>query len=204
MSKRTDSQKVNAGSMADIAFLLLIFFLVTTTIETDVGINRMLPRLEKNPIIADVFERNILRILIDGQGQLLVDDVSIELVDLKQKAVAFLDNGGFVYGHPEYCGYCKGERDPNSSDAPSKAIISLSNSRETSYEAYISVQNELIRAYNHLRNREALRLYQKDYETLEVEYKNPTITSEQAEHLKSKIKNIQELFPLKLTELETK
>ncbi len=204
MSKRTNGQNVNAGSMADIAFLLLIFFLVTTSIETDVGINRMLPKLEKNPIIADVFERNILRVLIDSQGQLLVDDVLIELTDLRQKAIAFLDNGGFTYDHPAYCGYCKGERDPNSSDAPSKAIISLSNNRETSYEAYISVQYELLRAYGYLRNRAAQRLYQKDYATLESEYKDPTITIEEAERLKSKIKNIQELFPLKLTELETK
>ncbi|MCK5441500.1 MAG: biopolymer transporter ExbD [Maribacter sp.] len=204
MGKRTNIQRVNAGSMADIAFLLLIFFLVTTSIETDVGIDRMLPKLEKNPVIADVFERNILRVLIDDHGQLLVDDVLIELTDLRQKAIAFLDNGGFAYNHPAYCGYCKGERNPNSSDAPSKAIISLSNNRETKYGAYISVQNELLRAYGYLRNREAQRLYQKDYATLESEYKDPTITIEEAEHLKSKIKNIKELFPLKFTESETK
>ena len=204
MGKNTEIPKVNAGSMADIAFLLLIFFLVTTSIETDVGMERMLPKIEEDAPIIDIYKRNMLQVLVDGKGDLLVNGEPVELNDLSQMAKNFLDNGGFSSEHPAHCGYCEGLRDPKSSDNPSKAIISVGTSRETKYEAYIAVQNELLAAYNALRNREAQRRYQKDYTLMEAEYLDSEMSANEKEILKRKIKHIQELFPLKLTEVEIK
>ena len=152
MAKRA-AQEVNAGSMADIAFLLLIFFLVTTTIEKDSGITRKLPPIEESEEDVIIKQKNIFTVLINKNDQLLVEDEVMELKNLRKAAVEFLDNNG-----DGSCGYCKGKKDPSSSDNPDKAIISLANDRETSYAAYISVQNELVAAYNQLRNRRALEV----------------------------------------------
>ncbi len=204
MAKRGAPPEVNAGSMADIAFLLLIFFLVTTTIETDAGLDRMLPPIEppteEPPIIR---EKNIFTVNINKSGQLLVEGELTNLKDLRKKAMDFLDNGGAPAGTPEYCNYCKGKRDAASSDNPDKAIISLKNDRETKYSTYITVQNELVGAYNELRNREAQRLYKRNFTEMEAEYINPETPANIREELKEKVLNIQNLFPQKLSEAET-
>lgn len=152
MAKRA-APEVNAGSMADIAFLLLIFFLVTTTIEKDSGINRKLPPMEENDEDVIIKQKNIFTVLLNKNDDLLVEDENMNIKDLRQAAVDFLDNGG-----DGSCDYCQGVKDPASSDNPDKAIISLKNDRETSYAAYIAVQNELVAAYNVLRNRRALEI----------------------------------------------
>ena len=93
MAKRS-APEVNAGSMADIAFLLLIFFLVTTTIEKDSGstVNFLLwKKMLKPPIIK---QRNIFTVLLNGKDQLLVEDELMELKDLRAAAIEFLDNNG--------------------------------------------------------------------------------------------------------------
>ena len=204
MARRAGAPEVSAGSMADIAFLLLIFFLVTTTIETDAGLDRMLPPweppTEDPPIIK---QKNIFTVNINRNGQLLVEDEIIEITKLREKAMAFLDNGGAPSGTPDYCSYCKGAKDASSSDNPDKAIISLKNDRETEYSTYITVQNELVGAYNDLRNREAMRLFKKNFVDMEAEYLNPETSDEVKEELKEKVKRIQGLFPQKLSEAET-
>jgi len=120
--KRSAPPEVNAGSMADIAFLLLIFFLVTTTIQTDQGINRKLPPIDDTERPEDnlVKEKNIFTVLINRNDQLLVEDKLMDLKDLRQAAIKFLDNGG-----DGTCTYCRGTHDEVSSDNPEKAIISL-------------------------------------------------------------------------------
>lgn len=152
MAKRA-APEVNAGSMADIAFLLLIFFLVTTTIEKDSGINRKLPPMEDNTEPPVIKQKNIFTVLVNKKDDLLVEDEPMAIKDLRQAAIEFLDNNG-----DGSCKFCKGKKDEKSSDNPDKAIISLKNDRETSYAAYISVQNELVAAYNVLRNRRALEI----------------------------------------------
>lgn len=201
MPKRGEAPQVSAGSMADIAFLLLIFFLVTTTIETDAGLDRMLPPQITTPP-RPVNQRNILPILINGEDRLMVDDEVIELKDLKNITIAFLDNGGALKETTNYCDYCKGERDVQSSDNPHVAIVSLMSNRETSYGAYISVQNELVGAYNSLRNRESQRLYKIDFTAMEVLYSNSETPKAIKKELKSKIRKIQDLYPMKLSEAE--
>ena len=203
MPKRGAPPEVNAGSMADIAFLLLIFFLVTTTIETDAGLDRMLPPIEPPDTDVIIKQKNIFQVNINRDGQLLADDELTNIKDLRAKAIAFLDNGGAPSGSPDYCNYCKGKRDVASSDSPAQAIISLKNDRETKYGTYITVQNELVGAYNDLRNREAQRLYKKDFTDMEAEYLNPETPDNVREELKEKVKRIQDLFPQKLSEAET-
>ena len=199
MPRRKGAPEVNAGSMADIAFLLLIFFLVTTTIETDAGLDRMLPPAEPPEDIDVVIkQKNIFTVNINKNGQLLVEEEIMDIKNLRAAAIAFLDNGG-----DGSCNYCKGRKDATSSDNPEKAIISLKNDRETKYSTYITVQNELVGAYNDLRNREAQRLFGRDFTEMENKFLNPETPSSERDDLKPKVKRIQELFPQKLSEAET-
>ncbi|WP_405208356.1 ExbD/TolR family protein [Aquimarina sp. LLG6339-5] len=192
--------EVNAGSMADIAFLLLIFFLVTTTIETDYGISRRLPPppedIQSNMLIK---EKNLFRVELNQLNELFVEKKPLALKDLKTAAIAFLDNGGGV--ETEYCSYCRGARDPKSSDNPDKAVISLVNSRETNYETYIAVQNELISAYEELRNREALRVYGVSFKLMKAYLKDANYSGDKT-LLKDQIKQIRLMYPEKLSEAE--
>ena len=122
----------------------------------------------------------------------------MNLKNLRNAATAFLENNA-----DGSCNYCKGRKDAASSDNPTKAIISLKNDRETKYSTYITVQNELVGAYNDLRNREAQRLYNQDFTKMEAEYLNPETPSAVRDDLKDKVKRIQDMFPQKLSEAET-
>ena len=196
---RRSSPEVNAGSMADIAFLLLIFFLVTTTIETDSGISRKLPPIEENEEDVIIKQKNIFTVLLNGKDQILVEDELMELEDIRAAAIEFLDNGG---GKGENgCDYCKGKRDPRSSDNPDKAIVSLKNERETSYAAYISVQNELVAAYTHLRNVRAEELYGESYSEMVKNYRDVNWSGNK-QKLKEKINNLRSDYPQKLSEVQ--
>jgi hypothetical protein len=202
MAKRS-APEVNAGSMADIAFLLLIFFLVTTTIETDSGLNRKLPPMEDQVDPPIIREKNIFTVVVNKNDQLLVEEKLTDIQDLRSLAVAFLDNGGGV--GEEACDYCQGERDESSSDNPDKAIISLKNNRETSYKVYIAIQNELVAAYNELRNREFLRLYPSvglNFVDAQKKYDDPRTSVDDVEDLKPKIDVVKKMFPQKLSEAE--
>ena len=200
---RRSAPEVNAGSMADIAFLLLIFFLVTTTIETDSGINRKLPPMDEiidPPIIK---ERNIFTVVVNKNNQILVEEKPMDLRDIRKEAVAFLDNGGGL--GDEACDYCQGNKDRSSSDNPEKAIISLKNDRETDYKVYISVQNELVAAYNELRDREFTRLYPSEnmsYVEADKKYSDPRSDKTVKEKLKEKLSVIKTLYPMQLSEAE--
>ncbi len=197
---RRSSPEINAGSMADIAFLLLIFFLVTTTMETDMGISRKLPPIPEDNVEPPVIkQKNIFTVIVSRDNELLVEDELMELSELRQAAVEFLDNGGGV--GEEACDYCQGARDPGSSDNPEKAIISLVNDRRTEYRTYISVQNELVAAYNQLRNREAQRLYGTSFTQMEADYNSPNYRGNK-ETLKERIEVIKEMYPQKLSEAE--
>jgi len=203
MAKRS-APEVNAGSMADIAFLLLIFFLVTTTIETDSGLNRKLPPLEDQVDPPITREKNIFTVLVSKNDQLLVEEKLADIEDLRSLAISFLDNGGGV--GDEACEYCQGERNESSSDNPDKAIISLKSDRETSYKVYIAVQNELVAAYNDLRNREFERLFPNlgiNFVLAQKQYDDPRTNVDTALELKPKIAQVKAMFPQKLSEAET-
>ena len=155
MAKRK-LQEINAGSMADIAFLLLIFFLVTTTMESNYGIRRKLPPPEdKNqPPPPVIKKKNVLEIVINGNDKMLIEEEPADVKDVRKIAIDFITNNG---------------KDPKSSDNPQKAVISIKHTRETSYKMYISVYNELIAAYNNIRDRYAKQKYGKPFDKLTEE-----------------------------------
>jgi len=149
--KRFDNQ-INAGSMADIAFLLLIFFLVTTTIDVDKGITVKLPPWTDEDLHHGLIrERNILFVKVNADNELLVRKELIHISELKERATEFILNP---------------KQRPDMSSSPKKALISLQNDRGTNYETYISVYNELKAAYNQIWEEEALKRYGKAYENL--------------------------------------
>lgn len=156
-SFRRQSASVNAGSMADIAFLLLIFFLVTTTISADKGISRQLPRVCDTPdCTADIPERNLLQVSMNEKQQIMVEDNIVELTEIKELIETFIDNNG-----SDTCDYCEGEQNLESSDHPKKAVISLSHDALTKYDLFISVQDEITKAYYDLRERYAKKTFNK-------------------------------------------
>mgnify|MGYP000370678314 FL=1 len=202
MAKRA-APEVNAGSMADIAFLLLIFFLVTTTIETDSGINRKLPPTDEVVDPPVIKQRNIFTVVVNKDNRLLVEEELMDISELREAAIAFLDNGGGQ--GEEACDYCKGKRDTSSSDNPEKAIISLKNDRETSYKVYIAVQNELVAAYNDLRDREFALLNPMagmTYTEAQKRYSDPRSTATEKAKLKPMLDEVKNMYPQKLSEAE--
>jgi len=163
-SRRAPS--VNAGSMADIAFLLLIFFLVTAVIPNDQGINRKLPRIcpQVEDCRVDIKEKNILRIALNAKQELMIEDELAAINQIKDISIAFLDNNG-----DKSCDYCNGEELPDSSDNPKKAVISLQVDDATQYNMFIKVQDELTKAYYELRSIYAKKHFNKSPNELSPE-----------------------------------
>ncbi|WP_290698800.1 biopolymer transporter ExbD [Lacinutrix sp.] len=208
MAKRS-APEVNAGSMADIAFLLLIFFLVTTDIAVDSGLSRKLPPWEPDintpPVI--IKEKNIFALTLNSNNEILLtsggDSELLAIKDLQERTTAFLDNGG---GKDEdACKRCKGAKSPESSDNLQKAVISLANDRLTDYKTYITVQNEILAAYNVIRNREFI----KDYPNLKMNFVEATAMYQDKgadkkvrESLKEKLEAIKLVVPQKFSEAE--
>jgi len=153
--QRGETPGVNAGSMADIAFLLLIFFLVTTTIDIDKGIPVKLPPYsEETPESQAMKKRNVYRVVVNANNQLLVRDEQMDIKTLKDNAKKFISNNG---------------KDPSLSVSPKNAIISLQNDRGTNYETYLTVYNELKAAYSELWDDESMFKYQRRYKDLDGE-----------------------------------
>ncbi len=186
MGKR-DVQEVNAGSMADIAFLLLIFFLVTTTMDTDSGLARLLPppvpdNVEPPPPIKD---RNVFTVLLNSNNQLLVKGKQLKVDELKDAAKEFILNENNDEKLPEF----KDVEVEFFGVVPvTKGVISLQNDNGTQYQAYLMVQNELQRAYSEVRNELARRKWGKDYEDLNEDQQ----------------KAVRTIYPQKISEAEPK
>ena len=190
MPKRGAPPEINAGSMADIAFLLLVFFLVTTTMDTDLGLARLLPP----PILEDVEtppikERNVFIVLVNANDQLLVEGDLMEIDELREAAKEFIANPANEENLPE-----KKEKDVPffGKMMVSKQVISLQNDNGTSYDMYIQVQNELAAAYNELRNEIAMDQFGVSYDAL-VEAGD-----------KAKVKAVREVYPQRISEAEPK
>ena len=154
MKKRRFKNEINAGSMADIAFLLLIFFLVTTTIVVDKGIAVKLPPWEKFPPIERLPDKNVFSVKVNANDELLIEGQIGDISDLKDLTKEFIMNP------------LKREDLP---DKPTKAVISLQNDRGTAYETYLKVYNEIKAAYNELWNEATQRQFGKDYDKLSSE-----------------------------------
>ncbi|WP_333845065.1 ExbD/TolR family protein [Alistipes dispar] len=173
-------QEINAGSMADIAFLLLIFFLVATTMNTDTGLMRMLPPMppeNQQQEEIKVKERNLFLVLISGSGNIMAGVLGkqeqIQLSQLKDMAKEFITNPMDDENLPE-----KVDREIDMADGSkwtypvSEGVVSLQTTRDTGYQAYIMVQNELTRAFNEVRDDVAQRKFGAKFSELNEDQRN--------------------------------
>lgn len=207
MGKR-NIPEINAGSMADIAFLLLIFFLVTTTMDVDSGLARKLPPpvLDEQEPPPPIKERNVLLVLINKDNQLAVEAEPFDVRFLKDKTKEFITNPSndpnLSDGKTLQQKYEAAVKANNAKDVAkykrliklfgpatrvSKGVVSLQNDRSTSYKIYIEVQNELVAAYNELRDELSKRAFGgKKYDELSTQQQ----------------KDIREIYPLSISEAE--
>ena len=165
MGKKTP--ELNTSSTADMAFLLLCFFLMTTTMDQDLGLQRRLPPMpDKNQKVEDqkVNRRNIIIVKINSADRLLAGTEPMHVSQLKDKIKEFLDN---PQNNPNLPEKEEIEIDGFGKAMVSKGVISLQNDRGTSYEAYIAVQNELVKAVNELRDAWSMSNFGKPYASLD-------------------------------------
>jgi biopolymer transport protein ExbD len=188
--KKRKAPGVNASSSADIAFMLLIFFLITTSMDTDKGLPRRLPppvpKDQKQNDAVDIKKRNLLVVLINMNNQVLCGDEYIDIKQLKEKAKEFIDNPNNDEHKPE-----KVEVDVpyfGKQMVTKNHIISLQNDRGTTYSAYIQVQNELAAAYGELRDAISEKKFGKKFADLDEE----------------KQAAVQMIYPQKISEAEPK
>ncbi|WP_442265334.1 ExbD/TolR family protein [Tenacibaculum sp. ZS6-P6] len=196
--KRGTIPEINAGSMADIAFLLLIFFLVTTTMDVDKGIFRKMAEKNDNPPPIDIHKRNLFEININLNNEVLIGDTIVDINEITDLAIKFIDNGGGKDINGQVCDWCDGEKRADLSDHPSKALITITADRNTTYETYIKVLNNVNRSYNQLRNKLALKLYNTSFTTMEEEFRRT-----KDEEIFGKIKFIRSKYPLLIGDIET-
>lgn len=157
MSRARSAPEINASSMADIAFLLLIFFLVTTTIDTDSGITVKLPPWSDIPPETQKLKtRNVYSVMVNANDDLLVRGEEMDVKELRENTKIFITNP---------------ERLENMSESPKNAIVSLRNDRGTSYESYILVYNELKAAYNEIWEEESQKRFGVPYKGIDNDRK---------------------------------
>ncbi len=170
-SNEREDPEVGGAGMADIAFLLLIFFLLVTTIDVDTGIGLQLPPAPKeDQKPPPIKEKNLLKILVNAQGMVLIDEEPTPVAQVKRKVKEFVTNRG---------------EDPNLSDSPDKAIVSIKTDRKTPYNVYIDMLDEVMGAYAELRNQAAQAQFGKNYEQLGEE--------------SPERKKIQDIYPKKIS-----
>ena len=161
---------INAGSQADIAFLLLVFFLVATTMNTDKGLSRVLPPLPPEDVKVEdqkIKDRNVLLVFVNAAGQIMAGDESMDIRGLKEKAKEFIVNAADDENLPEKKDTEIELEDGSKWTYPvSEGVISLQTTRDTNYEVYIMVQNELARAFNEVRDDVAMKKFGSIFEEL--------------------------------------
>lgn len=170
--KKKKMPGLNTSSTADISFMLLIFFLVTTSMDTDSGLARRLPQppdKEQEDAQIDVKERNVLNVKINARGQLMCNADLIDVSQLRDRAKEFIANPNDLSSLPEkhakdidLLGQCY---------VTDKHVISVQTDRGTPYAAYFQVQNELVGAYNELRDELSKSKFGRPYEALTDEQK---------------------------------
>jgi len=158
---------LNSSSTADISFILLIFFLVTTSMDTDMGLARRLPQPpEPNQEDAqiDVKERNVLNVRLNAAGNLMVNHDFIDVMQLRARAKEFIENKNNLSTLPEK--HAKNIEGLGQCFVTDKHVISVQTDRGTPYNVYFLVQNELVAAYNELRNELSIAKFGRPYDRL--------------------------------------
>jgi len=180
--------EIPAASLADIAFMLLIFFLVTTTMDVDSGLRRKLPQWVDPEELDDdqqINERNVFVVLVNKNNDLLVEGDYERIENLRERTKEFMENPYNDEDLPE--------KEPK--EVPyfgevmvTKGVISLRNDLDTQYGTYLAVQNELVAAINELRDELATEKWGKPYDDLDEEQQ----------------KAVREIYPQKISEAEPK
>ena len=182
--------EINASSMADISFLLLIFFLVTTSMDVNQGLARRLPAPippDQKIEDTDINKRNLFVVKINWENKLLVQGQELDVKQLRAKAKEFIVNAEDAADMPKLFEEDFGE--PFGTLKYTKEhVISVQNDAETQYQAYLEVQNELVAAYNELREECAQKYFHTAYTDLDEEWQ----------------KKIQKIYPQKISEAEPK
>ena len=184
--------EINASSMADISFLLLIFFLVTTSMDVNQGLARRLPppippdhKVEDT----DINKRNLFVVRINSENKLMVQGEVLEVSQLKEKAMEFIAN---VEDNPNMPKLTEEEFEIKGMKVKIKYtkdhVISVQNDVDTEYQAYLEVQDKLVAAYNELRDEFAQQYYNKKYTELDEDAQ----------------KTIAKIYPQKISEAEPK
>jgi biopolymer transport protein ExbD len=188
--KKRKVPMMNASSSADIAFMLLLFFLLTSSMDTDKGLPRRLPppvpKEQKEKADIDVKKRNLLVVLISSTNNILCGGEYIDIKQLRTRVKEFIDNPLNNEHMPE-----KVEMEVPYFGAmmvTKNHVISLQNDRGTSYQAYIDVQNELAAAYNDLRNDLSMKKFGKLFADLQEDQQ----------------KSVIDIYPQKISEAEPK
>ena len=188
MAIKRNAEGINASSSADIAFLLLIFWLTTTTMNSDKGLQRRLPPMpDENQQQEDVKvnRRNIIQVKINSNDRIIAGGQIMEISEIKDKIVEFVTNPMNLETLPEKE---MKEIEGFGQYAVSKGVVSLQNDRGTSYNSYLQVQNELVKAFNEIRDDFAVKNYGKKYNALDED----------------KQKIIREAIPQSISEAEPK
>ncbi|MBR4160938.1 MAG: biopolymer transporter ExbD [Bacteroidaceae bacterium] len=163
---------LNASSTADISFILLIFFLITTSMDTDTGLARRLPQppdKEQEDAQMDVKERNVLNVKLNAAGALMCNGEIIEVGLIRERAKEFIANPNDLSTLPEK--HAKEIDLLGSCYVTDKHVISVQTDRGTPYDVYFQVQNELVAAYNELRNELSKAKFGRPYDALTNEQK---------------------------------
>jgi biopolymer transport protein ExbD len=165
--------EIPSASMADIAFMLLIFFITATSMDVDSGLERVLPQMppenQKDDDTPPIKERNVFTVLLDANNRLMVEGELMRVEDLKERAKEFILNPGDSENLPEK----KLTEIPLIGEYPvTKGVISLRNDQGTQYGMYLTVQNELVAAINQVRDEFATQKFGKKYEGLTSEQKD--------------------------------
>ena len=157
--RKREEAEIPTASMADIAFLLLIFFLVTTTIDVDTGIGMVLPPpLDPEQQPPPIKERNMLKVLVNEEGEVLVEDQPTPMSKIKEIVIKHITNFG---------------QDPRYAEDPNKAIVSVKTARKTPYEIYVKVLDEIRKGYLEVRDAEARKLGYPNYATYKAKLDDP-------------------------------
>ena len=181
--KKKKMPGLNTSSTADISFMLLIFFLVTTSMDTDSGLSRRLPQppdKEQEDTQIDVKERNVLNVRLNAAGALMCNSEIIEIKQLRDRAKEFIVNATDAEDMPE-----KEDKEIDMPDGSkwiyttSKGVISLQTTRDTGYETYIAVQNELTRVFNEIREDVSMSKFGKSFGDLNEDERKVITTAVQ-------------------------
>ncbi len=148
-NKRRSVPQLNTTSTADISFMLLIFFLVTTSMDVDKGLERQLPPPDpaKEEVVADISRDLAMSIRLSDDNQVLIDEEPAAISQVKQRVMEFIS-------------HC---------EKPDQHVVSIDISRKADYKTYFSLQNEIVAAYNLLRNQRAMKLYKQPFDACSEE-----------------------------------